>query len=289
MAWVASWLDSDKKKETMVSAAVERPALIAETSERQQQLIMAALAAMSSPPRAPEPFATPAPTPRDHDEWAAHLDLQLSCWDEAFGELTRACRDTGSAGDYLRYRTLTQSLEWAYALDSSLGVLWKQMPRSQRELASRITDEHARKAAEHNAAGGLPFDLETDPAFTGYVRRLRDGQPYSHWGEVILSGIFQASFFQAISWVRGQLVHAATSPPMDLRQFRPGAEPRWKWRASELFARGREADPGRRVYDRMLAGHDVLGLLGHLTDVFHDAQMQLRTQLRADNARSPER
>ncbi len=57
-------------------------------------------------------------------------------------------------------------------------------------------------------------------------------------------------------------------------------------RESALFARGRPADPGRRVYDQMLAGHDIVGLLGHLTDVFFEAQMQLRKRLRASAASS---
>lgn len=286
LAWVASWLDPEHETPTMLSAAIERPAMTADTPVRRRKLIEGALAVMADPPEVPAPFAAPAPTPRDADEWAAHVELQLSCWDEAFGELMQACSQTGPAADYGRYRTLTQALEWAYSMDCSLGVLWQTLPGEEREQMSLETDERARKAAEHNAAGRLPFDVETDPAFAGYVRRLRDRQPYSHWGEVMLAGIFQARFFQALSWVRGQLIHAATSAPMDLRQFRPGAEPRWKWRESESFARGRPDDPGRRVYDRMLAGHDVVGLLGHLTEVFFEAQMHLRNRLREGSAAS---
>jgi hypothetical protein len=97
----------------------------------------------------------------------------------------------------------------------------------------------------------------------------------------MLAGIFQAKFFHALSWVRGQLIHAATSAPMDLRQFRPGAQPRWKWRESESFARGRPGDPGRRAYDQVLAGRDVVGLLGHLSELFFEAGMELRRRLRS--------
>ncbi len=180
LAWVASWVDPEEDAPMMLSAAIERPAMTADSPDRQRKLIEGALAAMASPPNVPAPFAAPAPTPRDADEWAAHLDLQLSCWDEAFGELVQASSDAGPAAGYLRYRTLTQALDWAYAMDSSLGVLWKTLPDEERERASLETDERARKAAEHNAAGGLRFDVETDTAFAGYVRRLRDHQPYSH-------------------------------------------------------------------------------------------------------------
>jgi len=280
LAWVASWLDPETESPTLLSAAVERPALAADTPARRRELIAGAAKAMAAPPGVPAPFAAPAPTPRDADEWATHLELQLDCWSAAFDELMEACRDTGPAADYLRYRRLTQSLEWAYAIDCALGVLWNSLPGAERERASRITDEHARKAAAHNAMGELPFEVETDPAFAGYIRRLEDSQPYSHWGELMLAGIFQARFFQALSWVRGQLVHAATAAPMDLRQFRAGAEPRWKWRESEFFSRGRPTDVGRRAYDWVLAGRDVIGLLSHLTELFFEAQMRLRSHLR---------
>ena len=249
--------------------------MTADTPERQRELIEAALDAMTEPPVTPLPFAAPAPTPRDADEWAEHLDLQINCWEETFRELSDACAATGVAADYLRYRTLTQALDWAYAVDSSLTALWRMLPDHQREQASAETDERARKAAEHNASGQLPFDVETDLAFAGYVRRLKDHQPYEHWGELLLAGVFQGSFFEAVAWVRGQLIHAATSAPLDLRQYQAGVEPRWKWRESDLFARGRPNDVGRRLYDRVLAGRDVLGLLGHLSQVFSHAQREL--------------
>lgn len=279
LAWVASWLDPDAEKPTMLSAAIERPALTADDIERRRDLVQLALAVIDHPPETPVPFAAPAPTPEGADEWAQHLGLQHGCWEEAFDELMEACKDMGRAGEFKRYRTLTQALDWAYAMDNSLSLLWRSLPEEVREEASLETDERARKAAERNAAGMLPFNVETDPAFAGYVRRLRDHQPYTHWGEVMLAGIFQAQFFQALSWVRGQLIHAATSAPMDLRQFRPGAEPRWKWRGSGLFARGRSRDPGRRLYDRLLAEHDVVGLLSHLGAVFFKAEMELRRRI----------
>ncbi|MGI9090898.1 MAG: hypothetical protein ACR2GG_07335 [Gemmatimonadaceae bacterium] len=278
--WVASWLDPGEKEPAMLMAAVEKPALTADDDHRRAELAALARRAMACPPQTPAPFAVPEPTPTGADEWSRHFDLQHSCWEAAFGELWAARNDRGSAGDFRRYRALTQALDWAYAMDNALTLQWRSLPEDVREAASRETDERARGAAEHNAAGMLPFDVDTDPAFVGYVRRLRDQQPYTHWSEVMLAGIFQAKFFASLAWVRGQLIHAATSAPMDLRQFRPGAEPRWKWRNSDDFARGRQNDSGRRAYDELLAGHDVLGLLGHLAEVFFEAGMDLRRRLR---------
>jgi hypothetical protein len=223
LAWVVSWLDPSQDTPTMLRAAFERPAMTADTPERQRELIEAALDAMTEPPVTPLPFAAPAPTPRDADEWAEHLDLQINCWEETFRELSDACAATGVAADYLRYRTLTQALDWAYAVDSSLTALWRMLPDHQREQASAETDERARKAAEHNASGQLPFDVETDLAFAGYVRRLKDHQPYEHWGELLLAGVFQGSFFEAVAWVRGR----SSTPRHPHRSTYVSTRPEW--------------------------------------------------------------
>jgi len=140
--------------------------------------------------------------------------------DDAYSDLLAAGSETGERGEYLRYRALTDALERCYAVDSSLNVLWRSLKRETRERLSAQTDERARRAAEHNADGRLPFNLETDYAFVGYVRRLSDQEPYRHWGELLMAGLFQGLFFQAIGWVRGQLIHAAASAPLDLRQPR---------------------------------------------------------------------
>jgi hypothetical protein len=42
----------------------------------------------------------------------------------------------------------------------------------------------------------------------------------------------------------------------------------------------RPAGAGRRAYDRLLAGHDVIGLLGHVHTVFFKAAIELRRLLR---------
>jgi hypothetical protein len=284
IAWVVSWLDPVPVEPTMLSAAIEIPALTADDAKRRQYLIERALAAMDASPVTPAPFAVPAPTPEDADQWSAHLNLQLASWERAFGELLEATKTDDSGGELGRYRSLAQTLDWTYALDSSLGMLWKRLSGDIRERRSLETDARAHAAAAHNAAVDANFDLENDPAFAAYVRRQRDHQPYEQWSDVLLAGAFQRQFFLAIQWVRGQLIHAATSAPMDLRQFRPGAEPRWKWRESGNFARGRTGDAGCRAYDDVLAGHDVTGFLSHLSDVLRSGALDLETLVRTASA-----
>jgi hypothetical protein len=285
LAWVVSWLDPESAEPLMLMAAVEQPALVADDDSRRAQLVAAALATIAAPPATPAPFEIPPPTPATPDEWGEHLDLQIACWDDAFGDLVNAGKREGDGAAYARYRALTEALERIYAVDSSLNILWTALSEEKRESVSLETDEQARRAADHNSQGTLEFNLESDYAFAGYVRRMRDRQPYQHWSEALLAGVFQARFFHATGWTRGQLVHAATAAPMDLRQFRPGAKPRWKWRPSDEWARGRVDDAGRRAYDQLLASHDVIGLLGHLTSVFVDGRYLLTRSLRGESER----
>ncbi len=56
LAWVASWLDPEAETPTMLSAAIERPAMTADTSDRQRKLVEGALAAIDDPPEVPAPF-----------------------------------------------------------------------------------------------------------------------------------------------------------------------------------------------------------------------------------------
>jgi hypothetical protein len=284
IAWVVSWLDPAAAEPTMLSAAIEIPALTADDPARQRYLVERAVSAMQTPPNIPAPFAIPSPTPVDADEWSAHLDLQLASWERAFGELLEATAPNATSGELGRYRSLAQLLEWTYAIDSSLSMLWQGLSEQTREQRSLDTDAQAQSAATQNAVVGTTFDVSTDPAFAAFIQRQADRQPYKHWSDVYLAGAFQREFFLAIQWVRGQLIHAATSAPMDLRQFRPGAEPRWKWRESASFARGRANDAGRRAYDAVLAERDVTGLVSHLSDVFRNAAVGLETLRRTESS-----
>ena len=286
MAWTVEWLSREDETPTMLEAPIEVPARTADGPERRAELIERALAAMSAPPAIPAPSGLPAPTPATSQEWADHIDLQITCWDLAYRDLTVAVDERAERGEFMRYRALTDALERAYAVDSSLRVLWRGLSKPTKERLSRETDLRAQDAIAHNVSLVPGYDPADDGSFSGYYQRAANGQPYRHWGDLLLAGAFQSKFFDALSWVRGQLVHAATSAPMDLRQWRAGVEPRFKWRESRDFARGRVDDAGRRAYDEVLAGHDVTGLLSHLTDVFVDARRLLTEALCEEEAKA---
>jgi hypothetical protein len=288
LTWVVSWPAAGDEPPYMLEAVVERPALVADTAERRRSLVEQARAAMTAPAATPAPLELPPPTPASASQWSTHLELQLACWGDASAALSVAAAERDAdRGPYLRYKALTDALERSYALDASLGILWRAgLSTAKREQLSQRTDRGARSAMAHNAAVRPDRDPTQDTVFAAYLRRDAGGrrQPYRHWADMLLAGMFQERFFQATRWVRGQLTHAAVPAPIELRHFRAGAEPRWKWRESASFARGRSDDAGRRAYDRMLAGHDVLGQLGQLYTVYFDAQLLLVAALREEEA-----
>ncbi|MEA2898693.1 MAG: hypothetical protein QOJ84_4308, partial [Bradyrhizobium sp.] len=65
-------------------------------------------------------------------------------------------------------------------------------------------------------------------------------------------------------WLAGKLLHHGPLPIAELRHWRAGAEPRWKFRsAEEIFPAflGERSPPQRALYEDCLAGKDVLGSL----------------------------
>jgi hypothetical protein len=281
MAWVISYFVEDMGPEDLlkVEREVECPALLADTDERRRQLLEMAEAAVAAPPEE-LPTIDPEPLPITADQWGELLESQITSWDKAMADLEEAAGSEADWAPFLRYKALQEALHWLYVVDESFGVLWKQLTDAQREALSVDADNRAAKAVENNKKLRPNLDPERDPVFTAYHRRQVTAETYKHWSDVMLAGVFHQRFYEAITWVRGQMSHAATPAPLKLVQFREGAEPRWKWAASVEFARGRVNDARRHAYDEILSGHDVTGLLSHLTMVFQDAKIKLVGALR---------
>jgi hypothetical protein len=263
----------------MIEREVECPALTAHTHSRKEALVLKAEAAMAAPPVV-LPMMAPEPVPITADQWAEMIDAQIDSWDHAMEKLDEAARSEDKWAPALRYKALQEALHWLYVVDSTFGVIWLQLTDQERENLSVNVDERAAKAITNNKELRPDLDPQQDAVFASYYERQLTGTTYRHWSDVLLAGAFHRRFFQAIKWVRGQLSHAGTPAPMELVQFREGAQPRWKWAASRDFARGRPDDAGRHAYDNVLSGHDVTGLLSHLTTVFVNAKYKLIGVLR---------
>lgn len=279
VAWIVAFLDPISSEPLMIEREVECPALIADTDARRDALIAAAEAAMTAPPVV-LPIVAPEPLPITADQWGEMLQSQIDSWDQAMGKLDEAARSEEEWAPALRYKALQEALHWLYVVDSTFGVIWRQLTDQERGDLSVKADERAAEAITNNKELRPDLDPEQDAVFASYYERQLTGETYRHWSDVLLAGAFHRRFFQAIKWVRGQLSHAGTPASMELIQFREGAEPRWKWAASRDFARGRPDEAGRHAYDNVLSGHDVTGLLSHLTMVFINAKYQLVGVLR---------
>jgi hypothetical protein len=279
VAWIVAFLAPASPEPLMIEREVECPALVADTEVRRRALIVAAEAAMAAPSIV-LPVVPPEPLPITAEQWGEMLQSQIDSWDETMGKLNEAARSEDEWAPALRYKALQEALHWLYVVDSTFTVIWRQLTDAERESLSIEADEQAAKAIANNKEVRPDLDPEQDAVFASYYERQLTGQAYQHWSDVLLAGAFHRRFFEAIKWVRGQLSHAATPAPMELIQYREGAEPRWKWSKSQDFARGRPDEAGRRAYDDVLSGRDVTGLLGHLTMVLVRAKYQLVGALR---------
>jgi hypothetical protein len=89
-----------------------------------------------------------------------------------------------------------------------------------------------------------------------------------------------------LRWLAGKMLHFGPLPAVELRHWREGAEPRWKWRASDEIFDPREPEirrSQRPAYDQALAGRDVLGTF-NLTMVLIETEHLFFRLIRAANA-----
>jgi hypothetical protein len=246
-------------------------------------LIAAALAAKAEgePPIPPPAGAIEARGWRDS---ARGLDRLFSVWVDAETSFRNSAVRDDEASGWARWVALADALNRIYAIDSSLKTLWSKLPPDLREDASAWSDDYADKAIRHNRGIDPNFDPQTAPGWEAWRERQRTGKPYTHWAGPLLAGLFHPDYFVGLRWVRGQLTYHAVPEPIELRQLRPGDEPRWKWKNADAIST--EGGNERPLYEKHIAGGDVLGQFGWLIEVFVDAQRIVgRLRTRAETRR----
>jgi hypothetical protein len=75
-------------------------------------------------------------------------------------------------------------------------------------------------------------------------------------------------------WLAGKLLHFDPLPAVELKQWREGEAPWWKWRPSkETFPakRAERKSHDRSAYDRYLAGRDLISTF-NLFDALQSAE-----------------
>jgi hypothetical protein len=269
-AWVADYYDHACDPPVVQVLVDPDPRLADDPADREKLITAAAAAIEAGPPELPEPQLEPAARGR------SELELLLHAWDDANGRLFTATRLRDEWAHERVYVALTEVLSWTYLLDRVLDEIWKRrLTPGTREAVSQEVDEAIADAIRNNAASlGAKWVEPTTGVFGAYRRRGRDGRPYPSWslamGRMKLD--LDPDFFRGLKWLRGQLVHRGVIRAVDLRQWRPGAEPRWKWKPANAIPHqtsGYERD-NLRAYDAAVAGRDVLGSLS-LVNELHEA------------------
>jgi hypothetical protein len=261
-SWVVSFTvteeDGPMEHRRRLESGVAEPALHA---ERRTELTLLALeVADRGRPQPPEPVVFDFGEPDELLIRQIEM-LHLGCG-EALERVNEASRDHSPWASVRLHQALTEALLWIRLIDDVLDEAWRAADRAAREIASQRTDRWLARlvAAE-------PGRAETSAALRAYAQRLDDGQPYQDWATAAIGRGADTSQeeFDAFRWLAGKLLHLAPRPVVELAQWRPGAEPRWKWRGAEAISR--KAQEKRRhwrnrgAYERHLAGRDVVGSL----------------------------
>lgn len=127
-----------------------------------------------------------------------------------------------------------------------------------------------------------------DPTFVAWAKSQRTNSGYRDWtiGLVVMSSGVSREELRGVRWLAGKMLHFGPLPAVELKQWRPGAEPRWKWRASpEIYPRSRarseRKSEDRQAYDRYLAGRDLVGTF-NLFDALHATEFLARELTRQE-------
>jgi len=152
---------------------------------------------------------------------------------------------------------VTEMTGWLRGLDELSEIIWKEkLTDQQREIASQQADQFLSSPA---AADGL---VSSERAI-----RQANGKPYRDWTIALLANPFgwiQREELRGFRWLGGKMLHHGPLSAVELKQWRAGEPPRWKWRvADDIFPppRHEQQQSQRQAYDDTIAGKDVLGAL----------------------------
>lgn len=274
LAWVAQYFNGAVAEPEVAVVLVDELGEPARDATRQEELAAAAHDAIAA---GPPPLPPPQPAGGPAIQGVAEIELLVDAWDASQSRLFRAANiDDESSRDRI-YIALTELLNWTFTLDLVLSLLWKHLDFATREAASQQVDAQVAAAIENNrtafAKHGRTWVEPQSGIFAAARQRQGDHAPYPAWP--LLLGMRRKDvdprFFNGLKWVRGQAVHRGVIHAVDLRQWRPGAEPRWKWQPVCAIPHETTGKSLLQLhdYEAVVAGRDVLGSLD-LWDEWHD-------------------
>jgi hypothetical protein len=201
----------------------------------------------------PAPFGVVSTDLRSSRGLRDRIEVISHALQQAEHRLGEAASITEEWGAVKVATALTEALAWLRALDEVLKFAWQRAATEDvREAASLEVDQAMSRRKE------LP-----DFALDAYLERQRTGQPYAEWTLLLLDRglVFSPGQLQGLRWLAGKMLHFGPVPAVELSQWRPGAQPQWKWRqADEIFPEvSQDQRRGQRgLYEKHLAGNSML-------------------------------
>lgn len=261
-AWVVEWIDPDDETPMMHRALVELGGAPAEEESRREELIAKAQAVIAQgQPQQPAGFGFAATGSETRAEQFERVKLTIYAVDDASGRVGSAARRKDEHTANALSVALVEMMAWLRGLDELMTHIWQHvLTAAVRERASQATDESLGRRKE-----APPRELIEE-----ITARERDGNPYEDWTFALLAkgAYLSRNELQGLRWLAGKLLHFGPLPAAELRHWRAGAGPRWKWRAAdELFPStlGEQRPSQRAAYEKHLRGRDIVGTVSLIT------------------------
>jgi hypothetical protein len=260
-AWVVEWLDRSDEEPQMTRTrldALGQPVLDEDAMARLSEA--AAAVARMAQPAEPEPFGHAETGVSRGIEIHRRIELISHAIQEAEGRLSDATCITEPWGAHRVLIALTEAVSWVRALDDAMNHVWRGLSDVVRVDVTAQIDK----------------TLESpgwDPKFVAWARSERTETGYPDWtlGLLIRSAGLPREDLRGMRWLAGKLLHFGPLPAAELKQWREGEPPRWKWRSSrEIFPakRGERKAHDRLAYDCYLAGRDLIGTFNFFDALF---------------------
>lgn len=251
-AWVVEWLDMSKDNPQMARTRLDIAAEPAPDEDVMGRLSEsgAAVARMAAAVE-PEPFGHAETGLAEGSEVHRRIELISHAIQEAETRLRDAAGVAEPWGAHGVLIALTEAVSWVRALDDAMKHIWRTLPNDRRaDITARID-----KALESPG---------WDAKFVAWAKTQRGETGYSDWtlGLLVRNAGLPREDLQGMRWLAGKLLHFGPLPAVELRHWREGEPPRWKWRPSkDIFppSRAERGSDGRLAYDRYLAGRDLIG------------------------------
>lgn len=251
-AWVIEWLDRSDDEPQMVRTRLdiaEEPAPDEDTMARLSEAGMAV--ARTVVPDEPEPFGQAETGLARGSEIHKRIELISHAIQKAQGRLADAARVAEPWGGHRVLIALTEAVGWVRALDDAMNHLWRDLSDELRADITVRIDEALQRPG-------------WDPKFAVWAKTQRCDTGYSDWtlGLLVRNVGLSREDLRGMRWLAGKLLHFGPLPAVELKQWREGEAPRWKWRRSkEIFPakRGERRSHDRLAYDRYLASRDLIG------------------------------